>query len=65
MNLTFFISQGLCLKSFQDIHGMEALDILMKNYDSDKNKVIKAKRIDASQLKTMIKAIENESKKGK
>ena len=34
-------------------------------YILDKNKVIKAKRIDASQLKTMIKAIENESKKGK
>jgi hypothetical protein len=30
-----------CLKSFQDIHGMEALDILMKNYDTDIKKEIK------------------------
>jgi hypothetical protein len=34
-------------------------------YILDKNKVIKAKRIDANQLKTIIKAIEYESKKGK
>ena len=34
-------------------------------YILDKNKVIKAKRIDASQLKTMIKAIDFETKKGK
>jgi hypothetical protein len=34
-------------------------------YVLDKNKVIKAKRIDASQLKTMIKAIDFETKKGK
>jgi hypothetical protein len=29
-----------CLKSFQESYGMEALDILMKNYDSDKKKEI-------------------------
>ncbi|MDN3677224.1 DUF5106 domain-containing protein [Flavobacterium paronense] len=34
-------------------------------YILDKNKVIVAKRIDANQLKPMIKAIEAESKKGK
>jgi thiol-disulfide isomerase/thioredoxin len=34
-------------------------------YVLDKNKVIKAKRIDANQLKTMIKAIDYETKKGK
>ena len=30
-----------CLKSFQEAHGMEALEILMKNYDTDKKKEIK------------------------
>jgi hypothetical protein len=34
-------------------------------YILDKNKVIKAKRIEASQLKNMIKAIDNDSIKGK
>ena len=34
-------------------------------YILDKNKVIKAKRIDANQLKNMIKAIDYETKKGK
>ena len=34
-------------------------------YILDKNKVIKAKRIDADQVKNMIKAIEYETKKGK
>ncbi len=30
-----------CLNSFQEAHGIEALDILMKNYDSDIKKEIK------------------------